>query len=164
MAEKKSIRDRIVELRRVRAGDLLADNRNWRRHPTAQRDALAGVLHEIGYAGALLARETPDGLRLIDGHLRASMDPDQIVPVLVLDLSEAEAGKLLATLDPLAAMATVDHDALAALLGTVSFDDQAINEMLAALAIGPSTPAAPGLTDPDDVPDVPAASWVKLHG
>ena len=151
--EDGSIRDRIIGLRRVRAGDLLADARNWRRHPKAQRDALSGVLREIGYAGALLARETPDGLRLIDGHLRASMDPDQVVPVLVLDLSEAEAGKLLATLDPLAAMATTDQDALMALLGQVSFNDQAVKDMLAALAAGGTTAPSPGLTDPDAVPE-----------
>ena len=115
----------------MRAGDLLADPRNYRRHPKAQRDALSGVLSEIGYAGALLARESPDGLRLIDGHLRAELDPNQVVPVLVLDLSEDEAGKLLATLDPLSAMATVDQDALLALLGQVSFNDQAVKDMLA---------------------------------
>lgn len=135
MAKGNIIRDRIVELRRVRAGDLLADPRNWRKHPKAQRDALADVLGEKGYAGALLVRETPDGLRLIDGHLRAELDPNQVVPVLVLDLDEAEAGKLLATLDPLGAMATVNHDALQALLKDVSFDNKAINEMLAALVV-----------------------------
>ena len=52
--------------------------------PTAQQDALRGVLAEIGYADALLARELPDGsLELIDGHLRAETTPDAEVPVLV---------------------------------------------------------------------------------
>ena len=49
--------------------------RNWRTHPAAQQDALRGVLAEIGYADALLARELADGsLQLIDGHLRAETD------------------------------------------------------------------------------------------
>jgi len=65
------IRDRVVELRRVPAGSLLPSPKNWRRHPKAQADALRGLLSEIGYADALLARETPEGLMLIDGHLRA---------------------------------------------------------------------------------------------
>lgn len=44
------IRDRIKELRRVKAGDLKPDSRNWRKHPKAQMDALRGVLEEIGIA------------------------------------------------------------------------------------------------------------------
>jgi hypothetical protein len=55
------IRDRIRELRRVRAADLLRNPKNWRRHPKAQADALRGLLAEVGYADALLVRELPDG-------------------------------------------------------------------------------------------------------
>ena len=102
-------RDRIKELRRVRAGDLRPNPKNWRVHPAAQRAALQGLLREIGYADALLAREIPDGLMTIDGHLRIEeTDPDAIVPVLILDVDEAEADKVLATLDPLAALAQAD--------------------------------------------------------
>ena len=32
---------------------------------------LRGLLQEVGYADGLLARETPGGLMLIDGRLRA---------------------------------------------------------------------------------------------
>ena len=87
------IRDRIKELRRVRAGDLRASPKNWRTHPQRQIAALQGALREIGYADALLAREFPDGsLELIDGHARRSLDPDQVVPVLVTDLDEVDPG------------------------------------------------------------------------
>ena len=110
------IRDRIVELRRVRAKDLTPHARNWRTHPKRQQDALRGILAEVGYADALLARETQDGLQLIDGHLRAETTPDQEVPVLVLDVTEEEANKLLASLDPLSAMAGKDDDLLRELL------------------------------------------------
>ena len=129
----KTIRDRIVDFRRVPARTLIPDSRNWRRHPPSQRDALSGVLREIGFADALLARETDEGLVLIDGHLRADLSPDMDVPVLVLDLDEEEAAKLLLTLDPLAAMAQPDNDALGALLASVMFQDDAINAMLKAL-------------------------------
>src|SRR5579872_1997953 len=96
------IRDRIKELRRVRAAELIPNPKNWRTHPARQQDALRGILAEVGYADALLAREVPGrGLMLIDGHLRAETTPEAIVPVLVLDLDEAEADKLLAALDPL---------------------------------------------------------------
>src|SRR5437879_5041884 len=66
------IRDRIKELRRVRARDLVPNPKNWRVHPKVQRRALRALLTEVGYADALIARELPDGrLQLIDGHLRA---------------------------------------------------------------------------------------------
>lgn len=158
-----AIRDRIVGLRRVRAGDLLPDTRNWRRHPKIQRDALAGVLKEIGYADALLVRETAEGLRLIDGHLRVELTPDQEVPVLVLDVDEAEAGKLLLTLDPLAAMAQPDTDAILALLRDTTFESQAVNAMLEALANGETQPLQPsmGLTEPDEVSPPMAEPYVE---
>ena len=99
------IRDRVKELRRVPASQLLEHPRNWRRHPEAQSAAMRGVLAEIGFADAVIARETPDGLMLIDGHLRRDVMGDQEVPVLVVDVTAEEADKMLLTLDPLAMMA-----------------------------------------------------------
>jgi DNA modification methylase len=128
------VRDRVKKLVRVPAGSLRPNPKNWRTHPKAQANALRGLLGEIGYADALLARETPDGLQLIDGHLRAETTPDSIVPVLVLDVTEAEADKLLLTLDPLAAMAEGDADSLRALLEQVETDSEAVKRMLDGLA------------------------------
>jgi ParB-like chromosome segregation protein Spo0J len=128
------VRDRIKDLRRVRAADLRPNPRNWRVHPKAQREALQGVLAEVGYADALLARELPDGtLELIDGHLRAETTPDQLVPVLVLDVTEDEAAKLLATVDPLAGMAERDGTAFASLLEGIEFQSAAVRNMLRGL-------------------------------
>ena len=125
------IRDRIKELRRVVAKKLVPNPKNWRRHPKAQVEALRGLLGEIGYADALLARDMPDGkLMLIDGHLRAETTPDAVVPVLVLDVTEEEADKILLTLDPLAAMAESDAERIKALLATVRTDSGAVQELL----------------------------------
>src|SRR5271155_117019 len=111
------IRDRIRELRRGRAGGLVPHPRNWRRHPKAQAEALRALLIEVGYADALLTRELPNGqLQIVNGHLRPATTPDCLVPALVLDVSEAEADKILATLDPLAALAEPDAERLKALL------------------------------------------------
>ncbi len=136
-----NIRNRIQELVWVKARELKPHPRNWRTHPQQQRRVLAGVLREIGYADALLARRLPDGkLQLIDGHLRAELTPEQTVPVLVLDLDEAEADKLLALLDPLAALAGQDHERLHQLLQNVETQDEAVAEMLQQLsAQEPST-------------------------
>jgi hypothetical protein len=130
------IRDRIKELRRVRAADLRPNPRNWRVHPPEQQAALRGVLAEIGYADALLARELPDGtLMLVDGHLRAETTPESLVPVLVLDVDEAEADKILLTHDPLAGMATASSEHLHALLNEVQTDSAALRQLCDALAM-----------------------------
>ncbi len=124
------IRDRIRELRRVPATELLPNPRNWRRHPPAQADALRGLLKEIGYADALLARELPDGrLMLVDGHLRKETTPDALLPVLVLDVNAEEADKLLLTLDPLAALAESDSERISTLLQSVKTDSAAVEEL-----------------------------------
>ena len=125
------IRDRVKELRRVKAGDLRPHPKNWRVHPQAQRDALCGVLAEIGYADALLARELPDGsLQLIDGHLRAETTPDTEVPVLVVDLDDEETAKLLALHDTLTGMAETDEDVLADLLSGIETESDAVRAVL----------------------------------
>ena len=130
------IRDRIKELRRVRASELRPNPRNWRTHPAEQRTALRGLLAEVGYAGALLARELPDGtLMLIDGHLRAETTPDATVPVLVLDVDEQEADKILLTHDPLAAMAGSSDEQLQSLLAEVQTESEAVRAMFDGLAL-----------------------------
>lgn len=125
------IRDRIKELRRVPAAQLRPHPKNWRIHPPEQQDALRAVLAEIGYAGALLARELDDGsLELIDGHLRADTTPDLTVPVLVLDLTREEADKLLALYDPLSGLALPDAEAFQNLLAEITVDSPALQKML----------------------------------
>ena len=71
---------------------------------------------------------------LVDGHLRAETTPDQEVPVLVLDINEAEADKLLLSLDPLAALAETNAQALDALLREVDTGSEGLQEMYSDLA------------------------------
>jgi ParB-like chromosome segregation protein Spo0J len=129
------IRDRIKELRRVKASELHPNPKNWRTHPKQQLDAIRGILAEVGFAGAELARELPDGsLQLIDGHARAEIAGDAEIPVLVLDVTESEADKILATYDPIGAMAEADAGKLEELLREVQTGSEALAEMLADLA------------------------------
>ena len=68
-------RDRIVDLRRVLASELVPHPENWRTHPERQRRVLADLLAEVGIADAVIAFEREDGrLQLIDGHLRELHD------------------------------------------------------------------------------------------
>lgn len=108
-----TIRDRVIALHRLRAGDLVPDPDNWRKHSDRQRRALRYMLERVGLAGAVLVRKLEDGrFKLIDGHLRADLDPELVVPALEVDVNEREAAELLATIDPIGAMATTDADAL----------------------------------------------------
>jgi hypothetical protein len=154
------IRDRIKELRRVPAGELLPNPKNWRTHPKAQQDALRGVLAEVGIADALLVRETPAVLQLIDGHLRADTSPDTLWPCLILDVDDAEADKLLATVDPLAAMAETDAAKLDALLHEIDTGSEALQEMLAELAKESGLYKTPEIVE-DEVPEPPADPVTK---
>ena len=101
-----AIRNRIKAHRRVRAGDLVPHEFNFRAHGDDQRAALQALYQEVGFARSLLAYELPDGrLKLIDGHLRRDLDPDMEVEVEILDVTEEEARTLLLSIDPLAALA-----------------------------------------------------------
>ena len=117
------------------ASELKPNPKNWRKHPAAQANALRGVLAEVGIADAVIARELEDGtLLLLDGHLRAETMGQTIVPVLILDVDEAEGDKILATLDPLAAMAEADAIKLDAILREVDTGSAEVQEMLAKIA------------------------------
>jgi hypothetical protein len=111
------IRNRIKAHRRVRAGDLVPHEFNFRNHPDFQKDALWSLYKEVGFARSLLAYELPDGrLKLIDGHLRRDIDPDMEVEVEVLDVNEEEARALLLSIDPLALLAEQQEQLQARLL------------------------------------------------
>tara|TARA_Y100001973_G_scaffold72485_1_gene105715 strand:+ start:1414 stop:2046 length:633 start_codon:yes stop_codon:yes gene_type:complete len=147
------MRDRIKEFRRVPSAELIANPKNWREHPPDQRKALQGVLDEVGIAGALLARETDSGLELIDGHLRSEIDAASDWPVLVLDVDQREADILLASVDPIGALAKTNADHLAALIGQLETDNENLESLLSDLDKTLPTQIAEGETDPDEVPE-----------
>lgn len=107
---QEPIRNRIKGHRRIRAGELVPHELNFRSHPGLQRAALEGLYQEIGFARSLLAYEMPDGrLKLLDGHLRRDIDPEMEVDVEVLDVNDEEARTLLLSIDPLASLAETQN-------------------------------------------------------
>ena len=129
-ATNKPPRNRIERHVRIRAGDLVPHELNPRVHSEAQRSALASLYEGIGFARSLLAYALPDGrLKLIDGHLRASMDPEQEVEVEVLNVNDAEARALLLAIDPLAQLAGYDADILQELRGLAEKDSRAVKSL-----------------------------------
>lgn len=133
---KPQWKDRVVGFERRPAKDFLANPLNFRRHPGEQREAFRGVVSEVGFAGAVL--ENVRTKHLLDGHLRIeealSVDENMLIPCIQVDLSKEEEKLLLATFDPLGAMAVIDKDILNDLLQDVSTDNEAINSLLDSLA------------------------------
>jgi ParB-like chromosome segregation protein Spo0J len=102
---------------------LLANPSNWRIHGKAQRAALREVLDTVGYVAQVIVNRRTG--HLVDGHLRveeALSYGQPSIPVLYVDLSEQEERLVLASLDPLAAMAATDEAKLRELLAEVSVD------------------------------------------
>jgi hypothetical protein len=124
------IKNRIKSHRRVRAGDLLPHEFNFRHHPDNQKRALEALYSEIGFARSLLAYELPDGsLKLIDGHLRRDIDPDMEVDVDVLDVNDDEARALLLSIDPLASLAVQQEQLQARLLELTPTENPELKQM-----------------------------------
>ena len=110
-------RNRIVGSGEEPASDLMANPKNWRKHPKAQEQALGGVLDEVGYVQQVI-KNVQTGV-LIDGHLRVEMAAKrgETVPVLYVDLNQEEEDLVLATLDPIGAMAATSTERLEELMG-----------------------------------------------
>jgi len=129
-------RNRIVQHGEKPASDFLASHLNWRIHPKAQRDALAGVLDSVGWVQDVI--ESANSGELLDGHLRVSLalsrGDETPVPYVRVDVTEGEEALILASLDPLSAMAVADKGKLDELLRQVDVGDAAVQQMLAELA------------------------------
>jgi hypothetical protein len=65
------IRDRIIRLDRILGRALLANPKNWKKHPKQQRAAMRALLDKIGFVGALLAKETDELCPGCEGSGRA---------------------------------------------------------------------------------------------
>lgn len=111
--------------------NLLANPSNWRTHPQHQKDALRGVLSEVGFVQRVIVNQRSGFV--VDGHARVAvaMQENQAeIPVLYVDLTDEEEALILATLDPLGALAGKDDEQLAELLDRVSAEDPAVQALL----------------------------------
>ena len=152
-------RNRIVGAGEEAPEQLVANPSNWRTHGAAQRDALRGSLATVGWVQQVLVNQRTG--HVVDGHARveeALSRGEPSVPVLYVDLEPDEEALVLATLDPIGAMAGRDDERLRALLAEISVDDAGLAALLGSLApVGPKA----GLTDPDAVPDAPEETSIK---
>lgn len=129
-----TLRDRVVEMRRIPSAELLDNEQNWRVHPYAQTAAIDELLDEVGIVGALTIYKSERAggkYVLIDGHERRSHEADW--PCLILDVTDEEADKLLLTLDPLRQLAQTDGQALTALIDKVQAGTPGLVDLLQSL-------------------------------
>lgn len=127
-------RNRIVRSGDAALGEIVANPANWRTHPKHQADALSGVLADVGYVQQVVINERSGCL--VDGHLRvalATQHGEASVPAVWVDLDDDEERLILATLDPLGALAETDDAQLRALLASVTTSDDALADLLASV-------------------------------
>lgn len=126
--------NRIVKRADVAPDQLLANPKNYRRHTREQKNAFRGLVAEVGYIDPVLC--TLDDV-VIDGHLRVEVALEDGIPTIPVDYydgTEAQSDLILATKDPLAAMAYHDAAQLKSLLDEVSTSDAAVMAMISGLA------------------------------
>lgn len=134
--------NRVVKTGTAKAGELLANPRNWRIHPKDQQDVLAGMLNEVGFVqGVVVNLRTHKSWgrdrnveTLVDGHLRAelalSRGEDVTLPCAYVDLLPSEEHAILASMDPIGAMAVTDTEKLNELVADMPEDLRALTEVL----------------------------------
>lgn len=147
-------RSRIVGEGQEAPDQLLANPRNWRVHPKEQVEALDGLLSQVGWVQRVIVNRTTG--HVVDGHARVALAlkrEEPTVPVLYVELTEAEEALVLAALDPIAGMAGTDQAMLDELLADVEAQGEGLRAMLDGLSSDDG--GTDGNTDPDDAPPAP---------
>ena len=158
-------RSRIVGHAEVPPSELVPNPRNWRTHPAGQQQALSGALAEVGWVAEVTVNQTTG--HVVDGHLRIELAlarHEPTVPVTYVTLSDDEERLVLASLDPLAAMADAEASKLAEILEGLAPAEEALRNLLDDLAREHDLAALrQNLGDPDDMPELPdeASTYVN---
>lgn len=103
---------------------LLANPSNWRIHPKTQQDALESLLDDVGWVQNIIVNQRTG--HVVDGHMRAAVAisrNETEVPVVYVDLTDDEERKVLASLDPIGAMAATDKDAIIDLIASIDVSE-----------------------------------------
>ena len=89
------------------------------------------MLEEVGWVQQVIVNKRTGNL--IDGHLRcqlAAREGAQTIPVVYVDVSEDEEALVLATLDPIGAMAATDKQKLDELFAGIESENEQVNALI----------------------------------
>lgn len=107
---------RIREFRTIPVVEIGPHPLQWREHPASQIAAFREMLARVGIAGVVLVYESPTRnvgrFTAIDGHMRTGDTGVAAWPGAILDVTDDEADALLATYDPISALAGANADRL----------------------------------------------------
>ncbi len=160
-----AFRSRIVGEGFEAPDQLLANPLNWRVHPKHQADALEGVLRQVGWVQRVIVNRTTGNM--VDGHLRAQLalrENEPTVPVLYVELTEAEERLVLATIDPIAGLAGTDQGLLDQVLAGLASENDALQALLTDLRSEEAAASSEtGAVDDDDIP-IPGERAVSRNG
>lgn len=110
-------KSRIVGHDKLNPIYLVAHPANYKAHPKEQAAQLKAVIDDVGFVRSVTVNRRTS--TILDGHLRVALAIQQRQPwidVELVDLTEAEERKVLATMDPLAGLAELDQKKLDELL------------------------------------------------
>jgi len=108
MDSVNQFQDRIESLVYMRVGDLCKHPHNYKDHGQEHSLILSESLKEFGVIKPLMAyrSERMKGkLTLLDGHGRMKVNPDEVWPVVILDIDDDEADSLLLIVDTIGDLA-----------------------------------------------------------
>lgn len=109
---------RPQKVSKLPAGRIDPHPLNFRIHTEQQRRNLTAILQEIGFIGGIIVRkhgqdESGERYQCLDGHERLSrFAPDEDVTAVIVDMTDEEAAKFLATYDTITSLAETDVEAL----------------------------------------------------
>lgn len=130
-----SFPNRIVGYGEMDPATLVANPRNWRLHQELQMRTLGAVLEEVGWVDAVKVNRTTGFV--VDGHARVAValqTGQTTVPVMWVELTEAEERAVLLTFDPLTGMASEVEERRKALAEEVETQREEIQRMVDAAA------------------------------
>ena len=124
-------KNRIVGHAEVDPKTLVPNPDNWRLHPKNQQEAMQGALDDIGWVQEITINQNTGVV--VDGHLRLDLalrQKESLVPIKIVDLTPEEESAVLATLDPISAMAKTDKNKLKAILMVAKSQSNKMQELL----------------------------------
>lgn len=150
----------IVGLSLEQPESLLASPRNPKIHPKAQQDALDAAISEVGFIAPVIVNDQTQ--HVLDGHARVEIAisrGEATVPVLHVNVPEEKEGTVLATFDPIGALAVTDQSVLDELIAASHATDQTLVEFLASIKS-----EQPKVLNEDDADLTPPAEPITKPG